>query len=64
METSQRNSLCNYLYLKLAKKLCFSFYLLCFFFYKVREEEKGTESVRGNVGTVRRGDGMVKEVGG
>jgi hypothetical protein len=27
MEISQRNSLCSYLYLKLAKMSCFSFYL-------------------------------------
>jgi hypothetical protein len=37
VETTQWNSLCSYLYLKLAKMPCFSFYLLCFFFYKIRE---------------------------
>jgi hypothetical protein len=31
METTQGNSLCSYLYLKLAKMSCFSFYLLSFF---------------------------------
>jgi hypothetical protein len=30
METAQGISLCDYVYLKLAKMLCFSFYLLCF----------------------------------
>jgi hypothetical protein len=37
METTQRNSLYSYLYLKLAKTPCFS-YLSCFFFYKIREQ--------------------------
>jgi hypothetical protein len=31
MERTQGNSLCSYLYLKLAKILYFCFYLLCFF---------------------------------
>jgi hypothetical protein len=31
-------SLYNYLYLKLAKTLCFSYYLLCFLFNKIGEE--------------------------
>jgi hypothetical protein len=35
MEVSHKNSLCSYLYLKLGKTPCFSFYLLCFFFYKI-----------------------------
>jgi hypothetical protein len=30
IETTEGNSLCNYLYLKLIKASCFSFYLLCF----------------------------------
>jgi hypothetical protein len=30
------------LYLKLAKTPCFSYYLLSFFFYKIREQEGGT----------------------
>jgi hypothetical protein len=38
METTQGNSLCSHLYLKLAKMPCFSFYLLPFFFYKIREQ--------------------------
>jgi hypothetical protein len=36
METTQGNSLCSYLYLKLAKTSCI-FY--AFFFYKIREQE-------------------------
>jgi hypothetical protein len=43
METTQGNSLYSYLYLKPAKILCFSYYLLCFF-YKIREQERGTNS--------------------
>jgi hypothetical protein len=36
MEISQGNSLCSYLYLKLAKMSYFAIYLLSFFFYKIR----------------------------
>jgi hypothetical protein len=39
MEKSHGNSLCRYLYLKLAKLSCFSF--LSFLFYKIREQEGG-----------------------
>jgi hypothetical protein len=39
MEPTQENFLCSYLYLKPAKTPCFSFYLLCFFFYKIGEQE-------------------------
>jgi hypothetical protein len=53
METTQGNALCSYLYLKLAKKSCFSFYLLCFFFYKIREQEGGTGWVGALVGGER-----------
>jgi hypothetical protein len=42
METIQRISLYSYLHLKLAKMPCFSYYLLCFFFYKIQEKEGGT----------------------
>jgi hypothetical protein len=38
MEASLGISLYSYLYLKLAKMLCFSYYLLCFLFNKIREE--------------------------
>jgi hypothetical protein len=39
METTQRISLYSYLYLKLAKTPCFSYYHLCFFFNKIGEQE-------------------------
>jgi hypothetical protein len=39
METTQGISLHSYLYLKLAKTPCFSYYLLCFFFYKIQESK-------------------------
>jgi hypothetical protein len=43
METTQVISLYSYLYLKPGKTPCFSYYLLCFF-YKIREQERGTGS--------------------
>jgi hypothetical protein len=39
-------SLYSYLYLKLAKMLCLSYYLLCFLFNKIREQEDRTGSAR------------------
>jgi hypothetical protein len=56
METSKRNSLRNYLYLKLAKTSCFSFYLLSFFFSKIRKQEGS--------GGGRNGTGGKEEVAG
>jgi hypothetical protein len=50
MEKTQENSLCSYLYLKQAKMSCFLFYLLCFFFCKIGEQEDGTCSAQGEVG--------------
>jgi hypothetical protein len=50
MEAIQGISLCSYLYLKLAKTSCFSYSLLCFFFYKIEEQEVGTGSAGGGVG--------------
>jgi hypothetical protein len=47
MEATKGNSLCSYLYLKLAKTPCFSYYLLCFFFYKIGEQEGRTSSAWG-----------------
>jgi hypothetical protein len=44
MEATLGISLYSYLYLKLAKMPCFSYYLLCLFFSKIREQE-GTGSV-------------------
>jgi hypothetical protein len=44
METTQGISLYSYLYLKLAMTPCFSYYRLCFFFYKIGEQEGTTGS--------------------
>jgi hypothetical protein len=44
MEATLRISLYNYLYFKLAETPCFSYYLFCFFFYKIGELEGGTGS--------------------
>jgi hypothetical protein len=51
-------SLYNYLYLKLAKMPCFSYYLLCFFFYKIEKQEgrTGSDTRKGRI--VERGDGL------
>jgi hypothetical protein len=38
-----------YLYLKLAKTLCLSYYLLCFLFNKIREDKGRTDSSRQNL---------------
>jgi hypothetical protein len=46
MEAMLGISLYSYLYLKLAKTLCLSYYLLCFLFNKIREQEGGTGSAR------------------
>jgi hypothetical protein len=45
MEAMLGISLYSYLHLKLAKTLCFSFYLICFFFNKIGEQEGGMGSV-------------------
>jgi hypothetical protein len=39
MEATLGISLYSYLYFKPAKRLCFSYYLLCFLFNKIREQE-------------------------
>jgi hypothetical protein len=39
-------SLHSLLYLKLGKILCLSYYLLCFLFNKIREQEGGTRSAQ------------------
>jgi hypothetical protein len=44
MEATLRISLYSDLYPKLAKMICLSFYLLCFLFNKIGEEEGGTGS--------------------
>jgi hypothetical protein len=40
MEAMLGISLYSYLYLKLAKMLCLSYYLLCFLFNKIGEESR------------------------
>jgi hypothetical protein len=40
--SNARNLSVCYLYLKLAKMLCFSYYLLCILFNKIGEQEGGT----------------------
>jgi hypothetical protein len=60
METTQEISLCSYLYLKLAKMQRFSYYFLCFFLYKIREQEGRT----GSTGVERGGTGGRGEVVG
>jgi hypothetical protein len=62
--TAQVNSLCNYFYFKLAKKSCFSFYLLSCFFYKIKEQEGGTGSGKDGWGVVTSRRGKVLGKGG
>jgi hypothetical protein len=47
MERTQGISLYSYLYLKLAKTPCFSYYLFWFVFNKIGEQEGGTDSAWG-----------------
>jgi hypothetical protein len=61
METTQGISLYSYLYLKLTKILCFSSYVICFFFYRIREQERGTGSAQRQWGF---GGRLWEEVGG
>jgi hypothetical protein len=44
MEAAQGIFLYGYPYLRLAKTPCLSYYLLCFFFNKIGEQEGGTGS--------------------
>jgi hypothetical protein len=55
VEITQGNSLYSYLYLKLAKTPCSSFFFVWFFFYKIRDQEGGTGCV---------GQGEERRVGG
>jgi hypothetical protein len=51
-------SLYNYLYLKLAKTLCLSYYRLCLFFNKIGGEGRtGSAWKRGGIGVKGRGWG-------
>jgi hypothetical protein len=53
MEAKLGISLYSYLYLRLAKMLCLSYYLLCFLFNKIGKQEGRTGSAwkRGAVGS-------------
>jgi hypothetical protein len=64
MDITQGNSLCSYLYLKLAKMPCFSFYLLCF--SSTKSENRRADQVLPRVGFGMGGRGEVvgKGVGG
>jgi hypothetical protein len=62
METTQEFPY-SYLYLTLANKPYFTYYLLCFFFYKIREQE-GRMGVGGEIGLVGEGKWQGKGVGG
>jgi hypothetical protein len=57
MEAMLGISLYSYLYLKLAKMLSLSYYLLCFLFIKIREQESRTGSAwklgQGGVGVAQ-----------
>jgi hypothetical protein len=44
MEAMLGISLYSYLYLKIAKTLCLSYYLFCFLFNNIGEQEGGTGS--------------------
>jgi hypothetical protein len=46
MEAMLGISLHSYLYLKISKTLCPYYYLLCFLFNKIREQEGGTGSAQ------------------
>jgi hypothetical protein len=50
MEATLGITLYGYFYLKLAKTLCLSYYLLCFLFNKFGEQEGGTGSAQKQVG--------------
>jgi hypothetical protein len=65
VEKTQTISLCSYLYLKLAEMPCFSYYLSCFFLYKIGEPEGGTGSaLRVGFGIGGRGEVTGKGVRG
>jgi hypothetical protein len=50
MEAMLGLSLYSYLYLKLAKTLCLSYYCLCLLFNKIEEERTGSAWKRGGLG--------------
>jgi hypothetical protein len=62
MEATLGISLYSYLYLKLAKMLCLSYYLLCFLFNKIGEEEGRTGSAQKGGGGQETGEGSPNNV--
>jgi hypothetical protein len=60
MEAMLGISLYSYLYLKLAKMICLSDYLLCFLFNNIREQKGGTGSAWKQGGRRWRGEGGTK----
>jgi hypothetical protein len=61
METTLGISLCTYLYLKLAKPLCLPYYLLCFLFNKIGEQEAGPGSAQKEGGEGKVGEQEVAQ---
>jgi hypothetical protein len=62
MEATLEISLYSYLYPKLAKMLCLTYYLLCFLFKRIGEEEGGTGSAgRWGVKVAGREEGEVAQ---
>jgi hypothetical protein len=57
MGTTQGNSLCSYLYLKLAKPNVSLFIFYVFSFYKIEEQEAEPHLGKGGVGIGGRGGG-------
>jgi hypothetical protein len=51
MEAMLGISLYSYLYLKLTKTLCLSYYLLCFLFNKIGQEGKTSSAQKGGEGS-------------
>jgi hypothetical protein len=61
MEATLGITLYSYLYLKVAKMLCLSYYLLCFFFNKIGEEGRtGSACKQGQVAA----EGELRMAGG
>jgi hypothetical protein len=54
-------SLYSYLYLRLAKMICLSYYLLCFLFHKIGEQDGRKGSVQKWGGGEDRGRGEVSQ---
>jgi hypothetical protein len=63
MEAMLGISLYSCLYLKLAKMLCFSYYLLCFLFYKIGQEGRTGSAWKRGVGKEGRRPGAGEKNG-